>query len=692
MLASILGFTLVIYAITIVVITISNRRNAVQYATELSITKSLETSSEVNIFFQRPVESARNLVNTFNSLKKLDNKNREFYNEILKETLEKNSSFLAVWSMWEDNALDGNDQKYRSVYPYDEFGRYDLTYYKDKGKTQIEQGKLSMYDEDFYTIAAKTQKEVINEPYYYSYVSDDKNQFFETSVVIPVLKNGQTLGVLAIDIDLKELSKIIGNIKLYKTGYGVLISNDGIIAASSNEDIIGKKFSENFDFVNNDLLSAVKKGELKTFNTKSKKQNKDLFICVAPIKVGDSVTPWSLCVVVPREETLIEANSLLIKALSVGIIGIIILSFLIYFLADNFIKPIFKAVTLAKQIASGDLTSVVVVDRKDELGILQDSLNTMQKKLIELLYELQTASSSIASASHQISGTAQQLASGANEAAASTEQVSSTMEEMVSNIEQNTQNAIQTDSIANLVALDAVKVKKSSEESMVSIRYIADKIKIINDIAFQTNILALNAAVEAARAGEHGRGFAVVAAEVRKLAERSKIAADEINTLSNNSVTITEEATGLLNNIIPQIEKTTHLIQEISFASKEQTTGAEQVNSAIQQLNSITQQNATASEEMSSSAEEMTGQAEQLKELVAFFKTDKKSISASQEKNKKSKNKVVGQKEAVNDERIMNISKQSNVVKQIKRTQTTKKQSGINLQMREHDDKNYESF
>lgn len=692
MLIRILGFTLLIYAITIVVITVSNRRNAVLFATELSITKSLETSSQVNMYFQRPVESARSLVNSFNSLKNLENKNREFYNEMLKETLEKNSNYLAVWSMWEENALDGNDQKYRGVDPYDEMGRYNFTYYKDKGVILIEQGKISMYEEDFYTIAAKTQKEVINEPYYYSYVNDDKNQFFETSIVIPVIENSRTQGVVAIDIDLKELSKIIGAIKLYKTGFGILVSNEGLIAASSNESVIGKKFSENFDFASNDVLSAIKKGELKTFTSFSKKSGKDLFTCVTPVRVGASETPWSLCVVVPRDETLSEANALLIKALSVGVIGIIILSFLIYFLADNFIKPIFKAVDLARQIANGDLTSNIHVDRKDELGILHDSLNTMQAKLILMVNELQSASSNIAGASQHINSTAQELSSGANELASSTEQVSSTMEQMVSNIEQNSHNAEQTDKIAILVAQDAVKVRKASEESMVSIKYIADKIKIINDIAFQTNILALNAAVEAARAGEHGRGFAVVAAEVRKLAERSKVAADEINTLSINSVNITEQATDLLNNIIPQIEKTTHLIQEISSSSKEQSSGAEQVNNALQQLNGITQQNATSSEELSASAEEMTGQAEQLKDLVAYFKTDKKSIAVSPVENKKVENRTVEQKEAVKADKSKKIIKQSNIVKQTKVDQSHKKRSGINLQMRDSDDKNYESF
>jgi methyl-accepting chemotaxis protein len=196
------------------------------------------------------------------------------------------------------------------------------------------------------------------------------------------------------------------------------------------------------------------------------------------------------------------------------------------------------------------------------------------------------------------------------------------MEEMASNIQQNTDNAQQTDKIATSASSSIAKVSKASEESTASIKNIADKILIINDIAFQTNILALNAAVEAARAGEHGRGFAVVAAEVRKLAERSKIAADEINVLAKNSVKVTEESAVLLNQIIPEIEKTAKLVQEISAASIEQTSGADQINNAIQQLNTITQQNAAASEELATSAEEMASQAEQLQDIISYFTVD----------------------------------------------------------------------
>ena len=161
-------------------------------------------------------------------------------------------------------------------------------------------------------------------------------------------------------------------------------------------------------------------------------------------------------------------------------------------------------------------------------------------------------------------------------------------------------------------------------ETVSAMKEIATKISIIEEIARQTNLLALNAAIEAARAGEHGKGFAVVASEVRKLAERSQSAAGEISQLSTSSVAIAEQAGEMLNKMLPDIQKTAELVQEISASSKEQDTGADQINKAIQQLDQVIQQNAGSAEEMASTTEELSSQAEQLKATIAFFTLDTK--------------------------------------------------------------------
>ncbi|MHC1704954.1 MAG: methyl-accepting chemotaxis protein [Tenuifilaceae bacterium] len=320
------------------------------------------------------------------------------------------------------------------------------------------------------------------------------------------------------------------------------------------------------------------------------------------------------------------------------IIAIIVSIIFTIMLVNLIAKPLIRGVNFAKEIAEGNLLVELKVDQKDEVGVLAEALQEMVNKLKEIIGNVITGADNIASASQQMSSTSQELSQGANEQASSVEEVSSTMEQMTSNIEQNSQNAMQTEKISMVAYEGMADVSQRSGLAVDANRTIADKIKIINDIAFQTNILALNAAVEAARAGEYGRGFAVVAAEVRKLAERSKVAADEIVGLSNKSLEYTEGAGKKLNELMPEIEKTTRMVQEISAASAEQTNGTAQINSAVQQLNSVTQQNAAASEELSTGAEELASQAEQLKELVSFFKVEReknKNLYTRAEKSRK---------------------------------------------------------
>lgn len=316
------------------------------------------------------------------------------------------------------------------------------------------------------------------------------------------------------------------------------------------------------------------------------------------------------------------STAMLIGGIIIALILGIILAIII---TQSITSGLISSIKIAEEVADGNLNIQMnnqLTNRSDEIGKLANALSNMVTKLREIVESILNGADSIASASQQMASTSQQMSQSVNEQASSIEEVSSSMEEMVSNIQQNAENSQQTEKIATNAVKEINEGSIATNTAVDAMKNIAEKIKIINDIAFQTNILALNAAVEAARAGEHGKGFAVVASEVRKLAERSKIAADEIDSLSKNGVSVAERAGEKLRAIVPEIEKTANLVQEISAASIEQNNGADQVNNAIQQVNEITQQNAASSEEIASSSEELSSQAETLRDIIQFFRLE----------------------------------------------------------------------
>ena len=309
-------------------------------------------------------------------------------------------------------------------------------------------------------------------------------------------------------------------------------------------------------------------------------------------------------------------------ALSVALATILAVSLIGFFIARNITRPLGEAVSAASRLADGDLTMKLSSTSKDETGQLLEAMQRMITKLAEVVSEVNGGADALASASEEVRATAQSLSQASSEQAASAEETSSSIEQMTSSIAQNTENAKVTDGMATQAARQAIEGGEAVKATVVAMKQIAQKIGIIDDIAYQTNLLALNAAIEAARAGEHGKGFAVVAAEVRKLAERSQVAAQEIGTVASSSVELAEKAGKLLDEMVPSIKKTSDLVQEITAASQEQASGVGQINSAVSQLSQTTQQNSSSSEELAATAETMSSQAEHLQTTMAFFRLE----------------------------------------------------------------------
>jgi methyl-accepting chemotaxis protein len=329
-----------------------------------------------------------------------------------------------------------------------------------------------------------------------------------------------------------------------------------------------------------------------------------------------------------------------LAANSKQLIGALIVLFLItggvcaWGLTKNITAPLNNAVSLARRVADGDLTSLIEVRSKDETGQLMQALKDMNDSLQKVVNQVRNGTDTIVNASTEIASGNMNLSSRTENQAGSLEETASSIEELTSAMKLNSENAHEADQLAHAASAAAVKggaVVTQVVDTMGSIstssKKIADIIGVIDSIAFQTNILALNAAVEAARAGEQGRGFAVVASEVRNLAQRSASAAQEIKTLIDDSVEKVNEGARLVDQagmsmteIVARVKQVTDIMSEINHSSAEQSSGIHQINQAIIQMDDVTQQNAALVEQAAAAAQSLQDQASNLSEVVGVFK------------------------------------------------------------------------
>ncbi len=274
-------------------------------------------------------------------------------------------------------------------------------------------------------------------------------------------------------------------------------------------------------------------------------------------------------------------------------------------------------------ITEGDLSAEIKATGNDEISSLLISTSQMRDKIVEVIGAMSLVIEKISENSSKLEVTADQVSDGTSQQATSVQETSASMDEMANTINENARNATETDETAKLLAENALVCSNSMKKTSEAMSDIFERIAIVGEITRKIELLALNASVEAARAGEHGKGFAVVASEVSKLAELSKDAASEIQRSSTDGKKLADETNQMLDELLPEIEKTQNLVQNISASSKEQATGAEQINGAIKTLDNVIQQNALASSNLSVSANELAQIVPDLEDLVKQFKLAK---------------------------------------------------------------------
>jgi len=286
-------------------------------------------------------------------------------------------------------------------------------------------------------------------------------------------------------------------------------------------------------------------------------------------------------------------------------------------------------------IAEGDLTTVITV--RSEFDVMGKALTDLVAKFHDLATSIVTSADQVDAGATQVADSSTALSQGATEQASSVEELSASMEEITSQTTLNAENAQKTNTLAASIQRDAnsgnaqmVEMLRAMDEINTSSVSISKIIKVIDDIAFQTNILALNAAVEAARAGSAGKGFAVVAEEVRNLAGKSAQAAKETTELIETSMqkvdagtNIAKETAGALGKILEGVSQAGELVGAIATATNEQAAALEQINQGIVQISQVVQSNAASAEESAAASEELSAQADSLKDCVSVFKLNK---------------------------------------------------------------------
>ena len=618
-------------------------------------------ANEVESKLQTALESARTLSQVFKGIKLKNSTDRTVMDSILKQTLIDNLEFLGTYTLWEPNALDGNDVNYRNMPATDATGRYIPYWNRGSGKIIVE--PLLDYEKegagDYYLIPKKSKRESVINPYLYPIAG---KEVLLTSFVIPIVIENKFYGITGVDIALSFFQEMILKIKPYETGYAFLQSNDGTFVGNPDENLIGKNISA----VDNDfntkysIIEKIQKGENFLILKKGVSGASDSIVAYAPVHIGETNTPWTFGVSIEMDKVLEKSRQVFKTLIIIGIISLLILVGIIILISMKLSKPITELVGIASRIAEGDLSIKENTETgKDEIGLLTESFNKMihsLKSKLEIVQKIaegsgdftikvELASEKVSGATRQVSQASQSLSSGASEQASSLEEITSSVTEINSQAKLNAENAIEAKILAETAKQKAeignqqmFALVSGMEKINLSSEEIKKIVKVIDNIAFQTNLLALNANVEAARAGKYGKGFAVVAEEVRNLALRSGEAVKETTQMVEESIININkgskqvEATAeYLQEIMEVVNKVTNIVIEITSSSKEQSQALQQIQEGLSQIEQVTQQNSAYAEETASISEELSSQAFSLKDMISKFKL----LKIRQEENQK---------------------------------------------------------
>lgn len=483
-------------------------------------------------------------------------------------------------------------------------------YWSEGGKLLDVLSETDADDSWFFGFMKEGKKIVLN----FDYNSELNQTLFFFNALMGSTSN--PLGTAGVGINPDNLIKELTKRKITENSKLWIIDNSGVIQISSTKEEINKNISA---ILPSELVKqASNQTEKMVISNISWNGSNYEF---AKMRIG--TTDFQILVAAPMSELIQLLNPIRTNTIFFGIVFFFVTLILIYLLTKSIVEPIKRITNTANEFATGNLIPQIdesLIAREDEIGRLSAAFNEMKTQISRIIVQVKKSANIVSDGSQVLTSSSQELQSRATQQAAATEEVSASMEEMSSNISQNASNAKQTEEIMDKASKDTEVGGSIVAQTVDAIKNINQNVKIIEEIAMQTNILALNAAVEAARAGEHGKGFAVVAAEVRKLAERSRVSASEINQLATTSADVAERAGKIFTELVPVIQNSFTLVREISAASNEQDIGASQVNKAIMELDQVSQENARSADNISALTQNFVDEVVQLQDAISFFK------------------------------------------------------------------------
>jgi len=383
--------TVVIYVFAIGYISINSKKMAFDDAITISDNYIKGAANEVKIYLENYYSTVIDLSNTFLVYNDIEEDNRrEVIANILINSLKSNPDFLAIWSTWEPNSIDNLDKQYQNKKGSSIIGNFGHLYYKDGGSIKldesIEYNAVSIYSGDYYQLPKKTKRALILDPYFYSYTKNKDNEVLETSIVSPIMEGSKFLGVIGADIQLNQFQEIINNIKPFENSIAFLVANNGVYVANPSPEFVGKSIMEVFpeEAKERKIMKHITEGKFLSYSVKGLSDDM-YYVAYAPVTIGDTNTPWSIGIAVPIDQVMSKARRNFRISIIVGLIGLLILSLVIYTISNSITKPILKITEYLKNLSKGHIGSEMHADIKtgDEIEEMGNALNKSITGLIE---------------------------------------------------------------------------------------------------------------------------------------------------------------------------------------------------------------------------------------------------------------------------------------------------------------------